>query len=49
MDFQIDRAQYGNEKGISTTHYLVKMVHKILTILDTNNEKEKYAVQNHTL
>ena len=38
MDSQIDKAQYGNEKGISTTHYLVKMVHKILTILDTNNE-----------
>ena len=41
---KIDPAQYGNEHGLSTTHYLVKMVHKILTALDTNNPKEKYAV-----
>ena len=41
---KIDKSQFGNEKGLSTTHYLVKMVHEILTILDTNNEKEKYAV-----
>ena len=41
---QIDKSQFGNEKGLSTTHYLVKMLHEILTILDRNNEKEKYAV-----
>ena len=40
----IDVAQYGNQKGLSIQHYLVQMVNKILTILDTNNEKEKYAV-----
>ena len=40
----IDVSQYGNQKGLSIQHYLVQMVNKILTILDTNNEKEKYAV-----
>ena len=40
----IDPSQFGNEKGLSIQHYLVKMVHKILSILDTNNEQEKYAV-----
>ena len=40
----LDPSQYGNQKGLSIQHYLVKMVNKILTILDTNNEREKYAV-----
>ena len=40
----IDKSQYGNEKGLSTVHYLVKMVHTILTILDTNTCNQKYAV-----
>ena len=41
---QIDNAQYGNEKGLSTTHYLINMVHRILTAVDKNNSEEKYAV-----
>ena len=40
----IDPSQYGQQKGLSIQHYLVKMVNIILTILDTNNENEKYAV-----
>ena len=44
MEPSIDPAQYGNQKGISIQHYLVNMVNRILTILDTNNQKEKYAV-----
>ena len=40
----IDGAQYGNQKGLSTAHYLVKMVNKILTILDTNSNTQKNAV-----
>ena len=40
----VDPSQYGNRKGLSTTHYLINMVNQILTILDTNNEKEKFAV-----
>ena len=39
-----DSSQYGNSKGVSTEHYLIKMVDRILTVLDTNNQKEKYAV-----
>ena len=44
MSQNIDPAQYGNEKGLSIQHYLVKLVNRILTILDTNNDEEKYAV-----
>ena len=40
----LEKSQYGYQKGLSIQHYLVNMVKKILTILDTNNEKEKYAV-----
>jgi hypothetical protein len=40
----MDPSQFGNEKGLSIQHYLVKMVNRILTILDSNNEQEKYAV-----
>jgi hypothetical protein len=39
-----DPSQYGNCKGVSTQHYLIKMVDRILTILDTNNQNEAYAV-----
>ena len=39
-----DPSQYGNSKGVSTQHYLIKMVDRILTALYTNNNDEKYAV-----
>ena len=39
-----DPSQYGNSKGVSTQHYLIKMVDRILTALDSNNHDEKYAV-----
>ena len=39
-----DPSQYGNTKGVSTQHYLIKMVDRILTVLDTNNQSEAYAV-----
>ena len=41
---KMDKSQFGNVKGLSIQHYLVKMVNKILTILDSNNEDEKMAV-----
>ena len=44
MDPHVDRAQFGNEKGLGISHYLIQMVNKILTILDANNSNEKYAV-----
>ena len=39
-----DPSQYGNEKGIGTQHYLINMIDRVLTCLDTNNCKEAYAV-----
>ena len=39
-----DPAQYGNKKGMSTQHYLVRMVHNILTALDGNTKEEAKAV-----
>ena len=39
-----DPSQYGNEPGISTQHYLVTMINRILTCLDNNNKKEVNAV-----
>ena len=44
MSPHIDRAQFGNQKGLSTTHYLIQMLNKILTLLDTKNKDEKMAV-----
>ena len=39
-----DPSQYGNSKGVSTQHYLIKMVDRILTVLDKNSQSEAYAV-----
>ena len=44
MSSSMDPSQYGNVQGLSIQHYLVKMVDKILTILDSNSNEEKYAV-----
>ena len=44
MKMSRDPSQYGNSKGVWTQHYLIKMVDQILTILDTNNQNEAYAV-----
>ena len=39
-----DPSQYGNCKGVSTQHYLIKIIDRILTVLDTNNQQEQHAV-----
>ena len=39
-----DKSQYGNEKGLSVQHYLVKMLHKILVTLDINSLSKSFAV-----
>ena len=39
-----DKQQYGNEKGISINHLLINLLHKILTAVDKNSKKEKFAV-----
>ena len=39
-----DPSQYGNEKGLSVNHYLINMINEILTSVDLNTAKEKFAV-----
>ena len=43
QDMTKDPKQYGNEKGLSIKHYLVKMIDKILKSVDKNAIKEKNA------
>ena len=44
MSESIDPSQYGNQKGISIQHYLIGMIHRILTALDNNSRRETFAV-----
>ena len=39
-----DPSQYGNLKGVSIQHYLIDMIHRILTALDGNSQGETFAV-----
>ena len=39
-----DPAQYGNEKKVSAQHYLIKMLNRVLTAVDTNSQREAIAV-----
>ena len=40
----MDISQYGNQKNVSIQHYLIKMIHRILTAIDNNTRKETFAV-----
>ena len=44
MERSMDPSQYGNQRGISIQHYLIKMIHRILTVLDNNKRRETFAV-----
>ena len=44
MKLSHDTSQYGNSKGVSTQHYLIKMLDRILTQLDKNKKHEVNAV-----
>ena len=44
MAAKLDPSQYGNQKVISIQHYLINMVHRILTVLDNNSRKETFAL-----
>ena len=44
MSEKMDPAQYGNQRGLSINHYLIKMIHRILTALDNNQRRETFAV-----
>ena len=39
-----DPSQYANQKKVSIQHYLIKLLDKILTAVDRNNQHEAYAV-----
>ena len=44
METKMDLAQFGNQKGISIQHYLIKMIHRILESLDNNSRGDTFAV-----
>ena len=44
MQSKLDPSQYGNQKHTSIQHYLVRMLHRVLTSLDKNAKGEINAV-----
>ena len=44
MDSSMDPAQFGNQRGISVQHYLIQMLHRILSALDNNSRGDIFAV-----
>jgi hypothetical protein len=44
MSESVDPSQYGNQRGVSIQHYLINMLHRILTALDNNSRRETFAV-----
>ena len=38
-----DKSQYGNQKGISIQHYLVKFIDQVLKSLDGNSKGDIFA------
>ena len=44
MQDSMDPAQYGNQKNLSIQHYLVRLLHRIITNLDRNCKGEVNAV-----
>ena len=44
MEAKIDKAQFGNQRGVGIQHYLVQMLHRILSELDTTSGKKSSAV-----
>ena len=44
MKEKIDISQYGYQKETSIQHYLIKLIHKILTAVDNNAKRDIFAV-----
>ena len=44
MKAKSDPKQFGNKKGTSIDHYLIAMIHRILSAVDQNTTKKKFAV-----
>ena len=39
-----DPSQFCNQKGVGIQHYLIQLIDRILTALDTNNQHEAYGI-----
>ena len=44
MADHMDPSQFGNQKGLSIQHYLIQMLHRILSALDNNSKGDIFAV-----
>ena len=44
MEAVLDPSQFGNRRGRSINHYLIKMINRILTALDNNSKGDVFAV-----
>jgi hypothetical protein len=44
MQHSRDKSQYGNQKKLSIQHYVIQMIHKILTGVDENSMSKSVAV-----
>ena len=44
MESKSDPSQFGNQRGLSIQHYLISMLHRILTALDKNTRRQTFAV-----
>ena len=44
MEAKMDPAQFGNQKSVSVQHYLIQMIHRIVTVLDRNSRRDIFAV-----
>ena len=44
MKEKLDPSQFGNQKGLGIQHYLIKIIHKILSTLDKNSKGQIFAV-----
>ena len=44
MKAKIDPSQFGNQKGLSIQHYLIKMIDRVLEALDKNSKGDVCAV-----
>ena len=44
MKDKLDPSQYANQPGVSTEHYLIKLIHRILSETDSNTKGEIKAV-----
>ena len=41
---KMDLSQYGNQRGTFIQHYLISMIHRILTVVYNNSEGDIFAV-----